>query len=324
MTRLVYLLAASHSGSTLTAMLLGAHPDVCSVGELKWTSIEDVERYRCSCGSLIQQCGFWSDVRSEMQQRGFPFEFQNPHTDLRSRATAYERRLLAPLHRGPVLEAVRDAALALSPGWLPKLRENQARNRALIETVLQRTGKQVLVDSSKIGIRLKYLLRTPGIDVRIVRVIRDGRAVSLTYTDPHAFADAKDPQLQGGGCGRNRDHKKIPMTAAAREWRRSNDEAEALLSGVDPSRWTSVRYEDLCSAPERELARLYDFIGVDPARMQLDFRKTDHHVVGNGMRLDTSSEVRVDNRWQSVLGPEELQTFASVAGPLNQRLGYAS
>jgi hypothetical protein len=41
----------------------------------------------------------------------------------------------------------------------------------------------VLVDSSKVGIRLKYLLRIPEIDIRVIRVIRDGRAVALTYTD---------------------------------------------------------------------------------------------------------------------------------------------
>ena len=34
-TKLAYILAASHSGSTLLAMLLGAHRETCTVGELK-------------------------------------------------------------------------------------------------------------------------------------------------------------------------------------------------------------------------------------------------------------------------------------------------
>ena len=37
--RLAYLLAASHSGSTLLAMLLGAHPEACTAGELKATNL---------------------------------------------------------------------------------------------------------------------------------------------------------------------------------------------------------------------------------------------------------------------------------------------
>lgn len=323
MIRLTYILAASHSGSTLTAMLLGAHADVCTVGELKWTSMGDVEQYRCSCGAFIKACPFWSDVRAGMHQRGFTFDLKDPGTDVRSGTRDFERRLLAPLHRGPVLEALRDGALILSPGWSRRLREHQARNRAFMEVLLQRTGKKVLVDSSKIGIRLKYLLRTPGLDIRVIRVIRDGRGVALTYTDPAAFADARDPSLKGGGSGAGRDHQRLSMMAAAREWRRSNEEAAAILAGVDRSRWTEVRYEDLCAAPEQQLTRLCNFIGVDPLRRRMDFRQTEHHVVGNGMRLDSTSEIRVDNRWMEVLGPTELQTFATVAGSLNRRLGYA-
>ena len=323
MTRLVYILAASHSGSTLTAMLLGAHPEVCTVGELKWTSLGNVDQYRCSCGELIKACRFWRDIQRRMTERGFAFEIGNTRTDLRAVATPFERRILRPLHRGPVLELARDAALHLSPGWRARLREHRARNATLAATVLERSGRQVIVDSSKIALRLKYLFRAPGLDVRVIRVIRDGRAVALTYTDPANYADASDPRLKGGGSGASRDHQRLSMEAAAREWRRSNEEADAVLRRIDASRWTSVRYEELCADPDRVLRRLFAFIGVDPSAARLDFRNTEHHVVGNGMRLDTTSEIRLDNRWQQALDAQELATFATVAGSLNRRLGYA-
>jgi hypothetical protein len=35
MRRLAYILAASHSGSTLLSMLLGSHPQIATVGEMK-------------------------------------------------------------------------------------------------------------------------------------------------------------------------------------------------------------------------------------------------------------------------------------------------
>ena len=84
-----------------------------------------------------------------------------------------------------------------------------------------------------------------------------------------------------------------------------------------------VHYEELCADPPGTLRRLFSFIGVDPAAARLDFRSTEHHVVGNGMRLDTQSEIRVDERWREALAPSDLHTFASVAGSLNRRLGYA-
>ncbi len=319
--RLVYLLAASHSGTTLLALLLGAHPDVCTVGELKATSFGDPDHYRCSCLQLIRRCPFWQEVSREMLHRGIDFEVASAGTDIRTGATPYVKKLLSPLHRGPLLEAVRDAALALSPVWRQTVREIQARNYALLESVAAVTGKNIIVDSSKIGIRLKYLLRIPEIDVRVIRVVRDGRGVALTYIDPARFADASEPDLQGGGTGSNRE-KGRTIEEAAKEWRRSNEEAEAIVNQLKEDQWCKVHYEDVCKEPEKTLYRLFSFIGVDPDKMIVDFRSIEHHVVGNGMRLDSSSAIKLDDRWRRELSAADLEIFANVAGTLNGRLGY--
>jgi hypothetical protein len=319
--RLVYLLAASHSGSTLTATLLGAHPDLVTAGELKLTALGDLERYLCSCGERLRACPFWTGVQADMGARGFPFDLADAGTDLRSGATAYELRLLAPLHRGAPWEALRDAALALSPSWRRRLPALQRRNAALVGALLARTGAHMLVDSSKVGLRLKYLLRNPELDVRVVRVVRDGRAVALTYMDPARFADASDPKRRDGGTGGDRERERLPMTEAAREWRRSNEEAEAVLAGLPRERWTALRYEELCADPAATLGRVFAFLGLPPAAIT---RATPGrlHVVGNGMRLDGDVPVRLDERWRERLTADELATFDAAAGDLNRRYGY--
>lgn len=322
-SRLGYLLAASHSGSTLTAMLLNSHPRICTVGELKITRLGGVASYRCSCQRLILECPFWQAVGQGMAQRGIDFSIADAGTDVRTGATPYIHRLLAPLHRGPVLEAWRDAALSLSPVWRRQLPHIQSINAALVSSVLERSGKDVIVDSSKIGIRLKYLLRNPALDVKVVRLIRDGRAVTLTYMDPEGFADAKDPGLRGGGSGSSRADERLSVEAAAREWRRSNEEAEAIVAMLGKSRWMAVRYEDLCASPDKTLSRIFEFLGVGVVERRAQFRDVEHHVIGNGMRLDSSSEIRLDERWKSALTPHDLHVFDVVAGDLNRRLGYA-
>jgi hypothetical protein len=40
------------------------------------------------------------------------------------------------------------------------------------------------------------------------------------------------------------------------------------------------------------------------------------------MRLDSTSDVLLDERWKTFLSEEQLQLFESVAGDLNRRLGY--
>jgi hypothetical protein len=319
---LVYILAASHSGSTLLAMLLGSHPEICTVGELKATNLGDVDRYQCSCRALIRKCPFWAAISHDMALRALPFDVTNAGTHFDADRT-YARRLLRPLHRGPVLEAVRDAGLGLSPGWPRRLRRIQAVNAALAECILSRTGKRVLVDSSKIGLRLKYLLRNRAFDVRVIRLIRDGRAVALTYTDPARYADSSDPALWSGGIGSSRDDERLSLAGGVREWRRSNEEAETILGRLPRSRWIEVRYETLCARPVETLDGVRTFLGLATTQVRHDFRSVEHHIIGNGMRLDSDEQIRLDDRWVSALSPRDIHLFDSLAGDLNRGLGYA-
>lgn len=320
--RLVYILAASHSGSTLLAMLLGSHPEICTVGELNLSGLHDLDTYRCSCLAPIRECPFWSGVSEEMSGRRLNFDITRAGMDFRSGGSPYVRRLLQPLHRGAFLEFLRDAALALSPAWRTSVPAVQARNVAFIDCIRARSGKPVVVDSSKIALRLKYLLRNPQLDVRIVRLVRDGRGVALTYTDPAQFADATDPRLRGGGGGTDRERERLSVEDAASEWRRSNEEAEAILRGIEPWRWMQVRYEDLCTRPEAVLTSLFSFLGVAPADVFHNFRSVEQHVIGNGMRLDQCRQIRFDERWRSVLTAEQIKRFDKIAGRTNRRLGY--
>jgi hypothetical protein len=320
--RLVYILAASHSGSTLLAMLLGAHRDVCTAGELKAASLGDVTTYRCSCGTPIQACGFWTAVAAETAARGQPLDITDARTDVRGVPSPWARALLRPLHRGRAAEAARDVLLHLSPAWRRELPRLQVRNAVLVAALQAVTGRSCVVDSSKSGMRLKYLLRNPALDVKVIRLVRDGRAVALTYTDPARFADAGDPHLRAGGGGGERAHERLSWPAAVREWRRSNEAAEAILRRLPRSRWMEVRYEDLCRSPVETLQPVLAFMGVDPSGIVLDFRRRPHHVVGNGMRLDATSEIRLDERWRKVLTPDQLATFEADAGRIRRRLGY--
>lgn len=320
-TRLVYILAASHSGSTLLTLLLARHPQICTVGEMQAGSLGELGSYRCACGVPIRQCGFWQALSAHMGRRGVPFELASPSTDVRAIDSEYVRRLLRPLCRSGPLEVARGAALALSARWRQGLPRVQAANAALAASLVELTGRSVVVDSSKIGIRLKYLLRNQALDVKVIRLVRDGRAVALTYMDPAEYADARSPVLRGGGSGAMRAGERLPAALAAREWRRSNEEAEHLLRGLPPDRWIEVRYEALCKETASTVAATLAFLGLEPgAPMQEP--PEGLHVVGNGMRLDWNAEVRLDERWRAALGPSERRTFDAVAGDVNRRYGY--
>lgn len=323
-TRMAYILAASHSGSTLLSMLLGSHPQIATIGEMNLSprAMGDLDRYRCSCGQFIRQCDFWQRVSEGMARRGVVFDLACAGTDYRGVESRYAQRLLRPMHRGRALECIRDAGLSVLPAWRAGLAEIHRQNAALAATIAELAGALLVVDSSKVGLRLKYLLRNPDLDVKVIRLIRDGRAVALTYMDPAGFADATDPSRRAGGSGGDRRGERLSMHQAAYQWRRCMEEAEHVLRRLDRSRWIEVRYEDYCRQPDATLECLHRFLGVEPGRQPKDFRSVEQHVVGNGMRLDTTSEIRLDERWREVLTAEQLRTFDAVAGDLNRRHGY--
>jgi hypothetical protein len=256
-----------------------------------------------------------------MAKRGYSFDFSNPGTDFHSEMSSYVRWLLRPLHRGPILEWARDSVLALSPTWRTRFPRIQELNRVLIESICKLTGKKVIVDSSKVGLRLKFLLRNPALEVKVIRLIRDGRAVAMTYTDPARFADSSDPCFRGGGMGGERESERLTLARAAREWKRSNEEAEAILENLDQSRWIEARYENLCTETDATLEKLFKFIGVNPDYRFAGFRNIGHHIIGNGMRLDSTDKIKLDDRWREVLSMSDLEAFSSVAGKMNRQLG---
>lgn len=295
---LVYIHSASHSGSTLLAIQLARHPEVATVGELAGTPYRSWPGYQCSCGAELERCGFWREVAAAMARRGYSYSAATAQTDIRNAPNAIARRLLRPMHRGSLLEALRDAALALAPGGRSHLERHHKLKAALVESIRECTGKPVLVDSSKSGVQLKYHLRNPRLDVKLVWLVRDGRGVALSIV-----------RNQG-----------VPLEQGAYEWRRRNEEARSIVQGLEAARWIQVRYEALCAEPEQTLERLWRFIGVAPERV--NGAAAEMHVLGHRSRLDGAAAIRLNERWRRELSARDLRRFDAVAGSLHRELGY--
>jgi hypothetical protein len=298
---LAYILSANFSGSTLLAMLLGSQPEATTVGEMRAPALGDPDAYLCSCGQPIKKCGFWAEVSKLMAKRGIAeFDITQPQISIHDTENRYVHRLLDPLPRGPVLETIRKTALALSPAWPKHLNNMHRRNVALVEALQEITNAKVVIDSSKIALHLKYLLKNPALKIKIIRLVRDGRAVANSM------------------LGRGTKN----MQLAAFGWRRNNEAAERVLEDLPASQFTHLRYEELCRRPEETLRNLCEFLGMDAGKIVLDFRARTPHVLGNDMRLKSGSEIRLDERWRTSLSKENLAIFEEVAGEMNRKYGY--
>ncbi len=300
MNELAYILSPSFSGSTLLTFLLNAHPEIATIGELKAQAMGNLDEYDCSCGTRVQQCGFWRALAAEFERRGLRFDLADLGTHFRYRSRPALDKVLRARVRGPVLENVRRATRAMLPGGARFHNDTLTRNELLIDLVTHLQGGSVFLDGSKDPVRLWYLHRAARWNLRTIYLVRDGRGTARSYMN----------------------HDGLSMADAAREWRRTHEECLRLVARLPVGRVLHLKYEDLCRAPEETLDRTLTFLGLDSRARLDDFRAVEHHILGNAMRLKSSGEIQLDEKWRTALTPADLATFDRVAGDLNRQYGY--
>jgi hypothetical protein len=297
----VYIASASFSGSTLLTFLLNTHPKIATIGEMKGGSL-DVENYRCSCGEPIGRCRFWQRLVARLRERGIPFDLSDVWTQsgFRVPGAPLADRIVSHRHRSWPLELCRDIFLALSPACRRAFERFVRTSEVFVQAVTELTGRPIFVDASKDAIRLKYLRRIESFRTKVIYLVRDGRGVMLS----------------------NMKHVGMSPEFAAREWVSAQREISCALKAFAPRSRVLIRYEDLCRDPKGVMARVFRFIGVAPEEAVTDFRALEHHILGNAMRLDNRSEIQLDVRWRTELGPTELDIFERIGGRWNRKLGY--
>jgi hypothetical protein len=297
----VYLMSHGFSGSTLTTFLLGAHPEIATVGEMGIAPKAGFhpDEYVCSCQEFLRNCPFWQRVSEAMRERGQDFDMRRGGLLFDPDSHDLADRLLASALRPPLLEQARRLAIQMASSPRTKLREVIARNEAFADVVCGLKGCHTFVDASKRPERAVRLLEARSFDLRVLHLVRDPRAVANSCVKNLGYTiedGARSVAAMHAYCMRARDY--FPSEA-----------------------WLTVRYEDLCADVQGVLGRIFEFAGVSPATIG-NFRAADHHVIGNRMRLDRTSQITVDEKWKSVLTAADVAAVNALAGKAIRECGY--
>jgi hypothetical protein len=305
MTRIpfVYLTSPPFSGSTLFSFLVNTHPEIATVGEMTGiVKSKDPETYQCSCGEKIRKCLFWKQIAAQMESRQFSFDPAFFDTTFQLGSNRFAQRVLNASLRSAKLEDIRDQLLKFWPRQRHRLAYLVARNKALAASILQVTGKTVFFDASKNPALIRHLHREPDVDLRVVHLVRDVRGTSLS---------------------RRKNKSETNWCRSVNAWIRINRNIERQLGRLPAHRWMRIRYEDLCNTPSETLNRFFEFCGLEPHDLHLDFHSVQHHIVGNRMRLAKIGQVRLDESWRLTLNRDELACAKKLAGSMHSRYGYA-
>ena len=123
-----------------------------------------------------------------------------------------------------------------------------------------------------------------------------------------------------------------PYEEAMLAWRHSVRRILSFLAGVDGGRCLLIRFEDLAADPAREIARVIDFLGLDPALYP--FNRVDEIPVFGSSTFGRANGEGV--HWRPVpkdpsfdplaraesWPPRRLARFAWLAGAEHRKLGY--
>ena len=301
--RVVYIMGSPRSGSTLLDTILGSHPGIESLGEMSFLTRSGwINNEYCACGHRAAECFFWSDVRSRWASGE-----AGAVEALDSLVGRLEPSRLWPL---------RMTKDRLWPS--ARFREYAARTRALFEAVRDVSGKPVIVDSSKRRSRALALSMMPGIDLRVIHLVRDLRGV--------AFSCAKS-KLKNEKGGVVEARKPRPVWRTSLSWAKAQMQSAWVRRRIGPCRSTLIRYEDLIGDPRGTLTEIGALIGADlsgvaaavEAGRAIDVR---HTIAGNRLRMSQSVRLKPDVEWHEKLPDSDRRTCWALAGWLMRKYGY--
>jgi hypothetical protein len=294
--KVVYIAGWGRSGSTLLARLLGEIDGFVAVGELNLISRPNWARWQCACGSVTSSCEFWTRVLATAYGDGWPAALRDLHE--RHRAVVRHRNLRA------LLRSKRSGDME------DQLREFGRTAAALYRSILDVSGARVVVDESKLGVEAIALAASGAVDIRVVHLVRDPRAVAYSWQRHRPRVHGQAGELRRYGAVRG-----------TLEWDVRNLAAEQARK-VAP--YLLVRYEELTADPAATLARIADLAGESAILDFLDGAVAslgpNHAFAGNPM-LGSSGrvDIRNDAEWRDAMPRVRRMLVGALAGPVHRR-----
>jgi Sulfotransferase family len=293
------------SGSTLLELILAQSPDVCAVGEVVhlWERALGGDE-RCGCGERFTVCDFWNAVG----EHAFGGWAKVDTDEVRALKASVDRTRHVP---------------QLARGRLSEERLAEVRRYADLYTRIYRaaaavTGASVVVDSSKHA-SLAFALRwADDLDLRVLHMIRDSRAVAYSWAKQVRRPEVVDEEAYMPTFS--------PMTVSAL-WTAQNAAFHLLAARAPVAR---LRYEDFTADPRGAVRRVRRFAGLpdtDEALRVLDDPpappQSAHSIAGNPLRFSSGPiRVRRDEAWRAALPRKSRAVVSAATLPLRVRYGY--
>jgi hypothetical protein len=302
--RILYVLGLGRSGSTLIGSMLHGLPGFSCPGEMNLIWLRGwIENQPCACGEPFRHCPFWTGIA----QRAFGGAGEIDGESLQ-RVVQYELRMR---HLPAFWTGQR------GPGMSEALHRLGEAVRRLYQAVGQETGARVIVDTSKSPIYALFLRQVPGLDIRLLHLIRDPRAIA------HSFLQVKAHPITG------KPTERMPARRSGTLWSAWNALSAGMrLQGSWEGDYLRIRYEDFVHRPQQVFERIVEFAGerftgspfIGPSQIELG---PNHILAGNFVRYRRGTvDIKPDMRWKSAMSAPQKALVTALTWPLLPFYGY--
>jgi len=308
---LIYIASNGFSGSTLLDVLLGAHPEIMTVGEIQllpWEiKLGGVDP--CGCGLPVPECPFWKAVLNELgfnELKGTPIEF--------FRESHWGGKIL----RWKLLTKLlfkKDNRLN------QQILEYGYNNYLLFKAVLSAANRHLnkkpywIVDASKDFYRMVYLKRSGYFNMKVIHLMKDPR--NFVYTTIKGLLSRRSI----GNYSPTILRKAIRMSG---RWLVENWLIDFFCKKeFKPDEIIKIKYESLAGNPEKTLKYICNFLEIKYTKEILEnfINYENHGISGSEIRYERK-DIYLDEKWRYHLpGGYKLLTHV-ITFPLQKTFGY--
>lgn len=302
--KLLYVAGWGRSGSTILGRILGQVDDFFQVGELRYIWDRGViENRLCSCGVPFGECGVWQEIMLQA--------FEDDHLDARRMVGLRERELRTRHLLTPAVNTLKSRVTRMEdyPSTLEKL----------YRAVRDVRQSRVIVDTSKFPSYGYVLQHTPGIELYVLHLVRDPRAVA------YSWASRRKPRMDHRDGSNNVMTPHGPVESSL-VWNAWNLAIENTWRH-NPERYMRLRYEDFVESPRTSVQGILRFLGEEAESPFLDEREivmeVPHTFSGNPDRFQNGTmTIKPDDKWLRNMSGVRRAMVTALTGPGLLRYGY--
>jgi len=304
--RLIYIIGKPRSGSTLLDRLLGEHPDLFSAGEVKpiWEA-SFIKNQLCGCGKPFKECEVWQQIVGN---------FLNENRDFDAQEMINLHRTIDRLRYIPKLIVIKKLGLLN--------RNIQQMNNifySLYKAIHSVITPKYIIDSTK-EVPFAFILNmNPNLDVYLLHIVRDSRAVAYSW---------QRRKIRPEIINRVEYMQTYSPFRTSMCWLLVNILSGCIGRGMD--NYKRIRYEDLIKRPKSVLSDIFSFLTIDNKvdKIMIEddtaYLGTNHTVAGNPVRFRTGKmKLKLDEEWKTKMKNSDKFLVSLLTFPVLKYFNYS-